>query len=225
VYGRTTDETLASPPPTLAVTSTTAHKPDLSVLSKMEGRWRSSAGRLYDAKVEDDTLVFRVVDERQFELARYRNHDPRFAVRLDGPGGLVVEDYERPIPPAPYGTAARETCLRRLVNVDAAPLHATEVGADLHVQLVELVTDPSSFDMSDGVVQRCHLASVSGTPIETTLTRASDTTTGTPRASSQPQAPSGGPSRAHQDCMRTCVAACADNPSCELGCATDKCPK
>jgi serine/threonine protein kinase len=149
-----------------------------SPLAALQGAWKSSSGREYDAVLAGDVLEMRIHDVKPFVVQGYEQNEPRLLLRI-APGKtdtFLVEDRLRPNPPAgrEYDLArARLTCLVPFSEIGGKPLEARLENGQLRISMVVITPDTSSHYTVDGkLVTGCrNLLTATVAPIESVLSR------------------------------------------------------
>jgi eukaryotic-like serine/threonine-protein kinase len=161
-----------NPPPSPGPAPTANNK---SRLEAMQGVWKSSSGREYDAVLAGDILEMRIRDVKPFAVQGYEKNEARFLLRVM-PGKtdtFLVEDRLRPNPPAgkEYDPArARLTCLVPFTEIDGKPLEARLENGQLRVSMVVIKPDTSHYTVDGKYVTGCRsLLTAEVSPIESVL--------------------------------------------------------
>jgi serine/threonine-protein kinase len=148
-----------------------------NALEALQGAWKSSSGREYDAVVVGDVLEMRIHDEKPFLIQGYERNEARFVLRA-APGKtdtFLVEDRLRPNAPAgkEYDPArARLTCLVPFTEIDGKPLEARLENGKLHVSMVVIKPETSHYTFDGKYVTGCrNLLTAGVSPIESVLGR------------------------------------------------------
>ena len=144
-------------------------------LEAMQGAWKSSSGREYDAVLVGDILEMRIRDVKPFAVQGYEKNEARFLLRAM-PGKtdtFSVEDRLRPNPPAgnEYDPArARLTCLVPFTEINGKPLEARLENGQLRVSMVVIKPDMSHYTLDGKYVTGCrNLLTAEVSPIESVL--------------------------------------------------------
>lgn len=146
-------------------------------LESLQGSWKSSTGREYDAVLVGDVLEMRIHDVKPFAAQGYEQNEPRLLLRA-APGKtdtFFVEDRLRPN--APTGTEydparARATCLVPFSEIAGKPLEARVEGGKLHIAMVVIQPEPSHYTLDGKKVTGCrNLLTAQVSPIESVLGR------------------------------------------------------
>lgn len=151
--------------------------PSKHALDALQGAWKSSSGREYDAVVVGDALEMRIHDEKPFLIQGYERNEARFVLRA-APGKTdtyLVEDRLRPNAPAgkEYDPArARLTCLVPFTEIEGKPLEARLENGKLYVSMVVIKPETSHYTFDGKYVTGCrNLLTAGVSPIESVLGR------------------------------------------------------
>ncbi len=162
----------ANPPAAPAPASPAKAKNPLDAL---QGPWKSSSGREYEAVLVGDILEMRIREEKPFVIQGYEKNEARFLLRVM-PGKtdtFLVEDRLRPNAPAgtEYDVArARLTCLVPFTEINGKPLEARLENDKLHVSMVVIKPDKSHYTLDGKYVTGCrNLLTAEVSPIESVL--------------------------------------------------------
>lgn len=165
------------PPVTNPVASPAPAHKGKSPLDALQGAWKSSSGREYEAVVVGETLEMRIHDEKPFGIQGYEKNEARFLLRV-APGKtdtFLVEDRLRPNAPAgkEYDISrARLTCLVPFTEIDGKPLEARLDNGQLRVSMVLIKPDTSHYTFDGKYVTGCrNLLTASVSPLESVLGR------------------------------------------------------
>jgi serine/threonine-protein kinase len=148
-----------------------------SPLDALQGSWKSSSGREYNAVLVGDVLEMRIHDVKPFMIQGYEQDEPRLLLRV-APGKtdtFMVEDRLRPNAPAgtEYDRArARLTCLVPFSEINGKPLEARLENGQLRISMVVITPDPSRYTLDGKLVTGCRdLLTSTVSPIESVLSR------------------------------------------------------
>lgn len=167
----------APEPPGVAESAPAPEEP--APLAKLEGRWRSEAGKDFDAVSSGDRLEFRVVDPAQLGAQGYLEGEARFVLRaVEGEtSAFAIDDLIRPKPPEgdSYAKEARTACHIRWSEADGRPLRATFDGTRLTVEFAKIEPTLKNFRQKGGKVVDCMgLQELKPTVVQSVLTRVDD---------------------------------------------------
>jgi eukaryotic-like serine/threonine-protein kinase len=146
-------------------------------LEALQGGWKSSSGREYDAVLVGEALEMRIHDVKPFIVQGYAQNEARLLLRV-APGKtdrFLVEDRLRPN--APSGTEydrtrARLTCLVPFTEIAGKPLEARLENGQLRISMVVIAPDTSHYTFDGKFVTGCRdLLTSTVTPIESDLSR------------------------------------------------------
>lgn len=161
------DPTSPTPPPS---------KPK-GPLDALQGSWKSSSGREYDAVLVGEVLEMRIHDVKPFVIQGYEQDEPRLLLRV-APGKtdtFLVEDRLRPNAPAGYEydrARARLTCLVPFSEIAGKPLEAKLESGQLHISMVVITPDESHYTFDRKLVTGCkNLLTSTVSPIQSVLSR------------------------------------------------------
>lgn len=148
-----------------------------SPLEALQGSWKSSSGREYDAVLAGDVLEMRIHDVKPFVVQGYEQNEPRLLLRV-APGKtdtFLVEDRLRPNAPGgrEYDPArARLTCLVPFSEIAGKPLEARIENGKLRISMVVITPDTSHYTFDGKKVTGCrNLLTATVAPIESVLSR------------------------------------------------------
>jgi eukaryotic-like serine/threonine-protein kinase len=148
-----------------------------SALEPLQGAWKSSTGREYNAVLVGDVLEMRIQDVKPFAAQGYEQNEARLLLRV-APGKtdtFLVEDRLRPNAPtgSEYDPArARLTCLVPFSEIDGKPLEARLDNGQLRISMVLIKPDTSHYTFEGKQVTGCRNLMTAGvSPLESVLSR------------------------------------------------------
>ena len=164
------------PSPEHPQSSAAPHEPKPDPTDAIVGRWKSEAGRDFEAVHVGNGVELRVVSASQFAPQDYRDGEARFILTpVDGQDrSFAVTDQIRPVPPegSKFDPKSRTTCQEVWTDANGRPLRATYDGTRLSIDSAKIEPTISNFVQKDKLITSCSgLHSLKASRVTTVLSR------------------------------------------------------